>query len=244
MLRMTFKLTYLVILLSFVSLYSSAFWRGAHPMIEFIDARWADILFRSYQHSSLVIQSLLLATLIAVALAVLVTTYRRFAPIANAVSAVGLTIPSLALLGLLLPIVGIGTVPSVVLVTFYAALPVLRNAVVGLQSVDSALIESARGQGMNSAAVFWRVRLPLAWPVIITGIRVSAQMAMGIAAIAAYALGPGLGTYIFTGLSQVGGANAMNYALVGTFGIVVLALILDALLVLLSRATTSKGIRT
>lgn len=212
-------------------------------MIEFIDARWVDILFRSYQHSSLVIQSLLLATILAVALAVLVTSYRRLAPVANAVSAVGLTIPSFALLGLLLPIVGIGTLPSVIVVSFYAALPVLRNAVVGLQGVEASLIESARGQGMSGAAVFWRVRLPLAWPVIMTGIRVSAQMAMGVAAIAAYALGPGLGTYIFTGLTQVGGANALNYALVGTLGIVILALILDALLVLLSRVTTSKGIR-
>ncbi|GGE74032.1 ABC transporter permease [Nesterenkonia cremea] len=212
-------------------------------MIEFIDARWADILFRSYQHSSLVIQSLLLATVIAVALAVLVTSCRRLTPVANAVSAVGLTIPSFALLGLLLPIVGIGTVPSVIVVSFYAALPVLRNAVVGLQGVEASLIESARGQGMSGAAVLWRVRLPLAWPVIMTGIRVSAQMAMGVAAIAAYALGPGLGTYIFTGLTQVGGANALNYALVGTLGIIILALILDALLVLLSRFTTSKGIR-
>lgn len=212
-------------------------------MIEFIDERWADILFRLYQHSSLVIQSLVLATVIAVALAVLVTTYKRLAPVANMVSAVGLTLPSFALLGLLLPVVGIGAVPSVVLVTFYATLPVLRNAVVGLQGVDSDLVEAARGQGMSGAAIFWRVRLPLAWPVIVTGIRVSGQMAMGIAAIAAYALGPGLGSYIFTGLAQAGGANAMNYALVGTLGIVVIALILDGLLLLMSRFTTSQGIR-
>lgn len=212
-------------------------------MIAFIDSRWADILFRAYQHTSLVVQSMILAAVIAVGLAVLVTTIRRLTPLANAVSAVGLTIPSFALLGLLLPVVGIGTFPSVVVVTFYAALPILRNAVVGLQGVDGMIIESARGQGMSGPAVFWRVRLPLAWPVIMTGIRVSAQMSMGVAAIAAYALGPGLGSYIYTGLTQVGGANAMNYAVVGTVGIIVLALLLDALLVLLSRFTTSRGIR-
>ena len=66
---------------------------------------------------------------------------------------------------------------------------------------------------------------------------------MGVAAIAAYALGPGLGPYIFTGLAQIGGANALNYALVGTLGVVVLALLLDAALLLVSRLTTSKGIR-
>src|SRR5690625_986936 len=95
---------------------------------------------------------------------------------------------------------------------------------------------------MSPAAVLFKVQLPLAWPVIMTGIRVSTQMSMGVAAIAAYVLGPGLGAYIFTGLAQVGGANALNYALVGTIGIVIVALIVDAVLVLVSRLTTSKGI--
>lgn len=212
-------------------------------MIEFITERWNDIAFQSYQHASLVIQTVLLATVLAVALAVLVTRYKSLTPLANAISAVGLTIPSFALIGLLIPLVGIGTVPAVIVVIFYAVLPILRNAVVGLQSVDSTLLEVARSQGMSPLAVFFRVQLPLAWPVIMTGVRVAAQMSMGTAAIAAYVLGPGLGSYIFRGLAQVGGANAMNYALVGTIGIIVIALILDAVLVLLARVTTSKGIR-
>ncbi len=211
-------------------------------MLEFISSRWDDILFRSYQHTSLVIQGVLLAAVIAILLAMIVTRYRPLAPLANAVSAIGLTIPSFALIGLLIPLVGIGTVPAVVVVVFYATLPILRNAVVGLQGVDPAVAEAALGQGMSRASVFWRVRMPLAWPVIMTGIRVSAQMSMGVAAIAAYVLGPGLGAYIFTGLAQVGGANALNYALVGTFGIILVALIVDALLILVARLTTSKGI--
>jgi|SRR5690625_211909 len=214
----------------------------APVVLEFISSRWDDILFRSYQHTSLVIQAVLLATVIAIVLAMIVTRYRTLAPVANAVSAIGLTIPSFALIGLLIPMVGIGTVPAVVVVVFYAILPILRNAVVGLQEVDPAVTEAALGQGMSRAAVFWRVRMPLAWPVIMTGIRVSAQMSMGVAAIAAYVLGPGLGAYIFTGLAQVGGANALNYALVGTFGIVIVALIVDALLIVVARFTTSKGI--
>ena len=89
----------------------------------------------------------------------------------------------------------------------------------------------------------FQVRLPLAWPVILAGVRVSAQMSMGIAAIAAYVLGPGLGGSIFVGLAQIGGKNAVNYALVGTLGIVLIALVLDLLLLALGRVTTSKGIR-
>src|SRR5699024_10336007 len=103
--------------------------------------------------------------------------------------------------------------------------------------------EAAKGQGMQTSGIFWRVRMPLAWPVIITGIRVATQMSMGVAAIAAYVLGPGLGGYIFTGLAQVGGANAMNYALVGTIGIIILAILVDAVLAVIARITTSKGIR-
>lgn len=209
----------------------------------FLAERWADVLFRSYQHLSLVIQAVALATVIAIGIALLVTVVPRLAPIANAISAMGLTLPAFALLGILLPIFGIGAVPSVVAVTFYAILPILRNAVVGLQGVEPTLLESAEGMGMGPVKRFTRVRLPLAWPVIIAGIRVSAQMSMGVAAIAAYALGPGLGAYIFTGLASIGGANALNYAVVGTLGIVVVALLLDAVLAALAKATTSKGIR-
>lgn len=209
---------------------------------EFIINRWQDITFRAYQHASLVLQSVFLALVIALIIAVLVSSHHRATAIANSLSSIGLTLPSLALLGLAIPLFGIGTIPSVVLVVFYAVLPILRNAIVGLQNIDPGIIESARGQGMSPAAVLFKVQLPLAWPVIMTGVRVSTQMSMGVAAIAAYALGPGLGSYIFSGLSQIGGANALNYAFVGTIGIVIIALVVDALLALLQKLTTSKGL--
>jgi osmoprotectant transport system permease protein len=210
---------------------------------EFIDERREQIAFNAYQHASLVIQSVVVATIVAVLLAILVTRLPWLEGVANTVSAIGLTIPAFAAIGLLLPLVGIGAITAFVAVLFYAIFPILRNAVVGLRGVDPTLLESARGMGMSEVATLVRIRLPLAWPVILAGIRVSMQMSFGIAAIAAYALGPGLGGYIFTGLAQIGGANAVNYAVVGTVGIVIVALIVDAVLVLLGRVTTSKGIR-
>jgi osmoprotectant transport system permease protein len=210
---------------------------------DFLSDRREQFLINAWNHAYLVILAVLFATVIAVALAVLVTKVPKLEPIANALSAIGLTIPSLALIGLLLPLFKLGATTALVAVTFYAVLPILRNAVVGLQGVDPTLIESARGMGMSEPTTLLRVRLPLAWPVILSGIRVSLQMCMGIAAIAAYVLGPGLGGWIFQGLAQVGGKNALNYALSATIGIVVLALILDALLLLLGRLTTSKGVR-
>jgi osmoprotectant transport system permease protein len=210
---------------------------------DFIVERRADIAYNAFQHVNLVVQAVLVAFLIALAVAVLVTRMRRLEPVATAISAIGLTIPSLALVGLLLPIAGIGPATAFIAVAFYATMPILRNAVVGLRGVDDTLLESARGMGMSPARTMLRVQMPLAWPVILAGVRISTQMTMGIAAIASYALGPGLGGYIFTGLAQTGGANAVNQALVGTLGIVILALVLDALLLLLGRLTTSKGIR-
>lgn len=188
-------------------------------------------------------QAVALATVVALVLAALVARSPRASAVANAVTATGLTVPSLALLGLVLPLVGIGPVPSIVIVTFYAILPILRNAIVGMQGVPSEVVEAARGQGMSEPMVLGRVVLPMAWPIILTGIRTATQLSMGVAAIAAYALGPGLGAYIFKGLAAIGGANVANYAVVGTVGIVVVALLADAALVLLGKCTISKGIR-
>lgn len=212
-------------------------------MWEYVVERRELIAFQAFQHVSLVVQCVVLGTLIALVLAVLVYRSPAATSVANGVSAVGLTIPAFALLGILLAPFGFGITPAVIAVTFYAALPVLRNAVVGLAGVDRSLVESARGIGMSRLAVLLRVELPLAWPVVLAGIRISTQMVMGIAAIAAYVLGPGLGGLIFSGLSRLGGANALNSTLVGTIAIVLLALVLDLLLVLAGRLTTSRGIR-
>jgi osmoprotectant transport system permease protein len=212
-------------------------------MWKFISEHRDALMFGAYQHVSLVVQSVVIATALALVLAVLVHRLPRLAGLANGVSAVGLTIPSLALLAFLLAVLGLGVLPSVVAIVFYAALPIVRNAVVGLNSVDPTLVESARGMGMGKLRTLMRVELPLAWPVVLTGVRVSTQMCMGIAAIAAYVQGPGLGSFIFNGLARLGGAGALDSALVGTLGVVVLALILDGLLVLLQRVTTPRGIR-
>jgi osmoprotectant transport system permease protein len=210
---------------------------------DFISERKTSIAFNTYQHASLVLQAVLVATVIAVLLAVVITRTPRLQGVANVVSAIGLTIPSFALIGLLLPLTSIGPTTGFVAVAFYAVLPILRNATVGLQNVDPTLLESSRGMGMSELTSLWRVRLPLAWPVILAGVRTSTQMSMGVAAIAAYALGPGLGGYIFTGLTQIGGANALNYVVVGTVGVIIVALLADALLLLLGRFSISKGIR-
>lgn len=212
-------------------------------MWEFLVDRFSQILFSSWQHFSLVVQCLILATIIAVGIAALVYRSKGWTGLANGVSAVGLTIPSFALIGILIAPFGFGVTPAVIVVTFFAALPILRNAIVGLTGVDRSLVESARGIGMGRTSTLLRVELPMAWPVILAGVRVSAQMVMGIAAITAYALGPGLGGFIFTGLSRLGGANSLNSVVVGVVAVIIIAVILDLLLLALGRLTTPRGIR-
>ncbi len=197
----------------------------------------------AWQHFSLVVQSLALATVLGLGLAVLVYRSPVASAAANAFSAVGLTLPSYALLGVMVGIISLGVLPSVLGLVFYGTLPILRNAIVGLNGVDKTLVESARGMGMSPTAVLMKLEIPLAWPIVMTGIRVSGQMLMGIAAIAAYVLGPGLGGFIFSGISRLGGANATNSIVAGTVGILILAVILDLLLSVVSRLTTSRGIR-
>ena len=211
--------------------------------VEFVRDRWPVLSFLAYQHMSLVVQTLILATVIAVVIGVLIYRSPVGVAMGNTVTAVGLTIPSYALLGVLVGIVGLGVPPSVILLVFFGVFPILRNVVVGLNGVDKALVESARGMGMSRFATLIRLELPLAWPVIMTGVRISAQMLMGIAAIAAYALGPGLGGYIFSGISRMGGANATNSIVAATVGILILAVILDTVLNLVTRLTVSRGIR-
>jgi osmoprotectant transport system permease protein len=212
-------------------------------VIDFVRDRFGQILFSSWQHFWLVSQCLVIATLIAVIVAALVYRSRGLTAAANSVSAIGLTIPAFALVGLLIAPFGFGVVPAVIVVVFYATLPILRNAVVGLTGIDGSIVESARGIGMSRLQILRRIELPMAWPVILAGIRVSAQMVMGIAAITAYVLGPGLGGFIFTGLSRLGGANSLESVVTGIVAVILLALLLDLLLVGLGRLTIPRGIR-
>ncbi len=212
-------------------------------LVEFVRDRWTVLSFLAYQHMSLVVQTLAIATVIAVVIGVLIYRSPWGVAAGNTITAVGLTVPSYALLGVLVGVVGLGVLPSVIMLSFFGVFPILRNVVVGLTGVDKTLVESARGMGMSRLRTLVRLELPLAWPVIMTGVRVSAQMLMGIAAIAAFALGPGLGGYIFSGISRMGGANATNSIVAATVGILILAVILDTVLNVLTRLTTSRGIR-
>ena len=210
---------------------------------QYVIERWDRLSLQAWLHLSGVVQCTILAAIIGVGVGIAVYRSPAGSAVATALSSTVLTIPSFALLGLLIPIVGLGVTPSVIALTLYGLLPIVRNTIVGLAGVDPAVSDAAKGIGMSRAGVLTRVELRMAWPAILTGMRVSAQMLMGIAVIAAYAKGFGLGSEVFSGLTRAGSANSLNQALAGTLGVVILALLLDGVFVLIARLTISKGVR-
>jgi len=211
--------------------------------LNFMSERATDILNLVLQHIGVVAISLAIATVIGVGVGMLVWNKPMSRSVVISAAAVALTIPSLALLAVLIRPFGLGWNPTIIALVVYSLLPIVRNTVVGLREVPDAVMESAKGMGMGKTRVLVSVQLPLAWPIILTGVRIAAQLTIGIAAIAAYVAGPGLGQYIFQGLSSLGSVNALNYALTGTVLVVILALLVDGAFVLITRYSTSRGIR-
>lgn len=211
--------------------------------LSYLEVRWDTLLELTIEHVLIVALSVAIATTIGVALGILTYRTKRPRELVLAVTGTFLTIPSLALFGLFIVWIGLGSTPVLIALVMYGLLPIVRNTIVGLREVDSAVVESAQGMGMGRAQRLLKIELPLAWPVIITGMRVSTLIVLGIAAIGAYVNGPGLGNEIFDGLSRMGSKNAINLILGGMLGIVVLAVLFDLLYLLIYRLTTPRGIR-
>jgi osmoprotectant transport system permease protein len=213
--------------------------------VTYLQFTWRDVVQLAIDHVVVVVISVAIATVVGVALGV--ATYRTDRPreLVLAVTGTILTIPSLALFGLFLgiPGLGLGSRSVVLALVLYGLLPIVRNTIVGLREVDPAVVESAQGMGMGRTQRLLRIELPLAWPVIVTGMRVSTLILIGIAAIGAYIQGPGLGQLIFSGLSEIGSATALNEVLAGTAGVIVLAVLFDLVYVVISRLTIRRGIR-
>lgn len=168
------------------------------------------------------------AIVIGVALGILITRYRRlYNPV---ISTAGMiyTIPSLALFGMLIPIVGIGFTPAVIALVLYSLLAIIRNTAVGIDEVDGAIVEAARGMGMTSWQILFRVELPLAIPVIMAGIRIAVVSTISLATIASFFGAHSLGSLIFEGIAAGGTRN--DKVMAGAIGASVMAILFDFLI--------------
>jgi osmoprotectant transport system permease protein len=198
------------------------------PWTFLVDHR-AEVLQATLTHLTLVVIAMALAVAIGVPLGLLAVQRPTLRNIALGVANIFQTIPSLALFGFLIPIPfigGIGPRTAIVALVLYALLPILRNTYVGLTGIDPAVLEAAEGMGMTDAQIVWRVRFPLALPVILAGIRTATVLTIGIATIAAAIGAGGLGTFIFRGVAMV--SNAVIFA--GAIPAALLALLADLFL--------------
>jgi len=216
---------------------------GVQSWLGFVIDNRSGILERTIEHATIVLGVMLAATVFSVVLGIVVQNRAAAKQISLGTAGVLLTIPSLALFAIFIPLVGIGNRPAQIALFLYAILPILRNTVTGLDAVDPAVVEAAQGMGMGQVQQLLRVRIPLAWPVIIAGVRVSTQLITGVAAIAVLVGGGGLGSYIQRGLTSLGNPFSIERVWTGTVFIILLALALDLILGAIGRRTTSPGLR-
>lgn len=186
-----------------------------------------DTLFNALlEHIQISFIALFFAVLIAIPLGIFLTRRRRISEGVIGITAVLQTIPSLALLGLLIPLFGIGKVPAIIALVAYALLPILRNTYTGINEVDPSLIEAARAMGMNSKRRLMKVELPLAMPVIMAGIRTAMVLIVGTATIAALIGAGGLGDLILLGIDR----NNTALIVFGAIPAALLAILFDLVL--------------
>ncbi len=211
-------------------------------LIRFFIERRVEVLSLSGQHLVLVVASTMMAALIAVPLGIVATRRARLGRWILGLTNVVQTIPSLALIGFLIPLPilgGIGARTAMVVLVFYALLPIVRNTYTGITGVDPAIRQAALGMGLTDRQLLMRVELPLALPVIFAGLRVATVVSVGVATIAAYIGAGGLGSLIFRGIQMLDN----RLILAGAIPAALMALGADWGLGRLERRLTPAGLR-
>ncbi|WP_316809458.1 ABC transporter permease/substrate-binding protein [Pedobacter agri] len=196
---------------------------------QFMTEQSDKLLNQTLQHVGLTFISLLFAVVIGLPLGILIARKQKLSGSVLAFAGVLQTIPSIALLGFMIPLLGIGAKPAIVALLIYALLPIIRNTYTGIVGVDASIREAAKAMGMSTWQILFKVELPLAMPVILAGIRTATVINVGVATLASYIAAGGLGEFIFGGISL----NNTNMILAGAIPAAVLAIVLDGLLALL-----------
>ena len=207
-------------------------------MSAFFAQHGSELLVKTWQQIYISAISLGLGIIVAIPLSVILMKFKRVAKVVIAIASMLQTIPALALLAIMIPFFGVGKVPAIIALFLYSLMPILRNTYVGLTDVNQDTIDSARGLGMTNMQLILKVDIPLAMPVIMAGIRLSAIYVIAWATLASYIGAGGLGDFIFNGLSLY----QTDLIFGGTIPVIILALLTDYLLGKLERKLTPKGI--
>jgi osmoprotectant transport system permease protein len=213
-------------------------------MIEFLVNNWQQALVLTGEHLFIVLLATSIAAVIGIPLGVLISAKDDLAPLVINIANIIMTIPSIALFGIMLPILsifnsGLGTTPVVIALILYSQLPIIRNTYTAIQNIDPAVVDAAKGIGLSPWQRLIELELPLALPVIIAGLRIAIVMNIGIVTIAVYVGAGGLGKFIQRGIDQV----YEEQILVGALLVALLAIVIEALLYGLEYLVTPEGLR-
>ena len=181
------------------------------------------LLDQTLAHIGLTFISLLLSVMIGIPLGVWIARKKRYSSWVLGIAGVLQTIPSIALLGFIIPLLGIGAKPAIVALMLYAFLPIIRNTYTGIIQVNNAVVDAAKGMGMSPSQILFKVEFPLALPIILAGIRTATVINVGVATLAAYIAAGGLGEFIFGGIAL----NNSNMILAGAIPAALLAIVFD-----------------
>lgn len=204
---------------------------GENGFLQYLWQMRGEICLLAGQHLWMSVVAIGAGSLIAIPLGIFISRRPRWGSFLIDVAGMLYTVPSLAMLGFLLPFLGIGWVPTITALAIYSLLPLMRNTYVGITEVDSALKEAAMGMGATKAQLLWKVELPLAFPVIMAGLRTVTVLTVGITTMGALVGAGGLGVLVFKGMQTMNN----RVLLAGTIPVALLAVILDQLLGMIER---------
>ncbi|MED0701401.1 MULTISPECIES: ABC transporter permease [Aeribacillus] len=195
-------------------------------MVNYITNYYDTILALFLDHLRLTFGALAIALLFALPVGYLLTRWKSLSVLVLSILGIIYVIPSMAFFALLIPFLGLGMKPAIFALVAYSQLILVRNVMVGFQSIDQAIIEAGKGMGLNWFHLFWKIELPLALPIILGGVRIAAVAIIGIGTIAAWINAGGLGVLLFEGLYQ----NSTHKIIIGTILVSTLALITNYIL--------------
>lgn len=175
------------------------------------------------QHLKISGLSILVAFILGLILGIIISHYKKTSPVVLGIVNFIYTIPSIALLGFLIPVSGIGDTTAIIALTIYGLLPIVRSTYTGIENIDSSIVEAAKGMGSTPFQIMYKIKLPLAVPVILSGLRNMTVMTIALAGIASFIGAGGLGVAIYRGITTNNGAMTVA----GSLLIAVLALIID-----------------
>ena len=208
-------------------------------MIKFISEHSGMLFTKTFEHLYISIVALVIAIIVAVPLGILLSKKEKLSKVSLTIAGVLQTIPTLAVLALMIPLFGVGKTPAIIALFLYVLLPILNNTVLGVKNIDKNVIQAGQSMGMTKFQLMKDVEMPLALPLIISGIRLSSVYVISWATLASYVGAGGLGDLVFNGLNLYQPPMIISAAIVVTL----LALVIDFILSLVEKWVVPKGLK-